>query len=182
MPGIQIPEFYFFRRLCGFEQPFQTFIETGLFQGGTCRRAAASYEFQRVHSIEISQAYIDRFRETSPDPCIELHQGNSADLLPKIAPALPTFFYLDAHWWHDPIDPIDCPKDGLPLFKELDFILSRPYSELVVVDDIQAFGGAPNVTEEWKEVTVDKLNERFGARRRFSFMHDLRYVIATKEI
>jgi hypothetical protein len=186
MPGIHNPQdFAILRKLAGFDHKFETFIETGLFHGLTMDAAIESGEFFHVKSIEISEKYCADYQLRTPfkklPGSVNIIHGDSAALLPSIAPSHPCFFLLDAHWWHDPVDPIDCPKDGLPLFKELDYILSRPYAELVIIDDVQAFGGAHNVTDEWKEVTVDKLNDRLGARRRFSFVHELRYVVGLKE-
>src|SRR3990172_1923567 len=76
-----------------------TFIETGTFYGDTT--AAAANIFNHIHTIELSpqlyQQAIKRFKETRN---ISVHQGDSAEELKKIVPAITgsILFWLDSHY------------------------------------------------------------------------------------
>ena len=143
--------------------------------------ASHSGEFQTLTSIEIFAPYIHAYRTRHGDaPGVRLLCGDSAALLPSAAPDAPCFFFLDAHWWDDPHGIIPCPKEPLPLWEELRYIVSRPHADLVVVDDVQVFGGHAVVTEEWLTVTLDSINTFLGNRRQCSLLHENRYILALK--
>lgn len=171
MPGIRKEEFLgIMNRLKVYPK---VFIETGTWKGDTVREAIACQMFQKIKSIELDETlYADAVsqlinpcklivtRESwleANDSLLTLYCGESSVLLPQISEPEPVFFFLDAHWWNKlSLITADTP---LPLWEELKYIAGRNKCEVVVVDDIQAFGGVDRRTkqEEWKNVTVENI-------------------------
>ena len=44
----------------------------------------------------------------------------------------------------------------MPLWQEIKAILQRPYTDIIVVDDVHCFGGPHG----WEDVTIETLTER----------------------
>ncbi len=73
------------------------------------------------------------------------HHGDSAEVLPRLCQLIdePAVFFLDAHWFErgghrDIIHVAD--GNRLPLLAELTAIADRPPGDIVIVDDVHAFG------------------------------------------
>lgn len=169
MPGIRREEFLgIMNRLKCYPKMF---VETGTWKGGTLKEAFLCKMFKKLMSIELDEKL---FRDNCyPLPesrivrreswleCVQdeliMYCGESSVLLPQISEPEPTFFFLDAHWWSE-LSGIT--KDTpLPLWKELEYIRGRNKQEVVVVDDIQAFGGVDKrtIVEDWAKVTIDNI-------------------------
>lgn len=114
------------------------FVETGTLLGKYTEVAARF--FRECHTVELSASlYEEAKRRLSECQNITHHLGDSADILPVLACTIeePVFFYLDAHY--------SCDAPGtawseFPLWSELQAIAKRPYADIVVVDDVHAFG------------------------------------------
>lgn len=114
-------------------------VETGTFRGDTpwyFRR-----DFAQIHSVEVEPTLAAiaqvRFRH---QPHVEIHVGDSADLLGRLCPMLdrPVIFWLDGHY-----------SGGItgrgqkecPIWEELDAIFTGmrvPF--IILIDDARCFG------------------------------------------
>jgi hypothetical protein len=105
-----------------------TAIETGTYYGQTAKFFASLFE--TAHTIEISEVNFKISNNFLKDcPNIEVHLGDSPEVLKKILPTMenePIVFYLDAHWYN-----------YWPLLDELDVISKTHYDNcVIVVDDV----------------------------------------------
>lgn len=116
-----------------------TLVETGTYLGDT------PWFFRKrlseIHSIEVSDVLFEearrRFRRW---PNVQVHQGDSAVVLARLAPTLrePTLFWLDGHYDGGITGrgSSDC-----PIFAELDAIFSSVGPRwAVLIDDARSFG------------------------------------------
>ena len=77
----------------------RAFVETGTYLGDTS--AIASGIFAEVHTIELSAQLATQARARfAAEPRVHVHQGDSAELLPRILSQLsvPALFWLDGHY------------------------------------------------------------------------------------
>jgi hypothetical protein len=123
----------------------ETYVETGLDQGNSMSGAVSFNDppFKRIVGIEInpqSAAHVrDRF---SGDGRVEIHEGSTVDLLPKVIdPGSRTVFWLDAHSCGDRPETYSRRDGPCPLLTELKIILgfdwkSRP---TILIDDAMVF-------------------------------------------
>jgi len=114
----------------------QTFVETGTWIGNSTRLALGA--FQKVHTIELSEAL---FKEHSPGLEAKgaiCHHGDTRIELPKLAESIaePVFWFLDAHWTDQCAGAVFGP---LPLFDELQRLSERTYPDVICVDDVHSF-------------------------------------------
>ncbi len=109
------------------------FVETGTYLGNTS--LWASEVFDRVHTIELSEALYSRAKSKYKDVGnISFHQGNSLDVLRTILPNIskPALFWLDAHY--------SCGEtagEGIacPLLGEIKEILNADEDHVLLIDD-----------------------------------------------
>jgi hypothetical protein len=112
------------------------FVETGTFRGDGIQRALDA-GFSRVWSVERERELywrvIERFEG---DPRVVVSLGDSAPWLQTVAEIIhrPAVFFLDAHYsgWGEPTP--------LPLLDELRSIATRPYKDVVIIDDMRLMG------------------------------------------
>jgi hypothetical protein len=154
------------------------FVETGTLFGETTE--AVSCTVDRCITIELDQGLfelaVSRF---AGNPKIELIQGDSAAVLPKVLEKLrePALFWLDGHYSGDGTG-----KGNLdtPIRRELDAILAvRDQPHIIAIDDARSFDG----TNDYP--TLDELNTIVHNARpvhRIEIGHDIiRIVPARKE-
>lgn len=115
------------------------FIETGTYLGDTLK--ALENDFAELHSIELSpQLYQDAKRRFKDTPQINLHQGNSGDVLPHLLETLdePCLFWLDGHAsGHDTAQP----DELTPILRELKAIVKHSVKQhCILIDDAREFG------------------------------------------
>lgn len=114
------------------------FIETGTAGGDSVR--LASMLFTKCHTIEIVPGRPSGdFRDN-----VELHEGNSAELLNSISKKYPyenIFFWLDAHW----SEPYEAPEgtNECPILEEIEAIAHVGKRALIMIDDARLFYGRP---------------------------------------
>ena len=140
----------------GFAKAFNinVFVETGTYLGDTV--GFLSRQFREIHSIELSHEFVLTVRKRfSSRKNIEIYEGNSADVLPKIVKSInePTLFWLDAHYSGGNTAGSD---DKLPLLKEIGVIVSSWKSgSVILIDDARLLGvrkGYPDF-EKIKQIT-----------------------------
>jgi len=133
-------------------------VETGTFRGDTTY--ALSQLFDRVWTIELSPHYhalaTDRFRDTNVQCILGDSEHEVARLCRGDHIEEPVFWFLDAHWpdgWPDEYKQHIPQTNPLPLAAELRAIVSRSYTDIIVVDDISSFG-RPGL---WTDITIETL-------------------------
>ncbi len=110
-------------------------VETGTFRAITTLWFAERFK-GRIFTCERSQRlYIQSATKLKPHAHVSIANADSREfmrtLCAKSLPGVPVLFYLDAHGSGD-----------LPLADELDAILARPGSSLVLIDDFAVPGDA----------------------------------------
>jgi len=120
----------------------KTFIETGTFRGETLSFLEA--QMDELHSVELSpELFAAAQKKFVGHSKIHLHQGDSADIFPKILEELknPALIWLDAHYSakitaHGP--------EETPILAELDAVFSnKNHHHFILIDDAREFEGNP---------------------------------------
>lgn len=154
-------------------------VETGTWQAKTTR--LLRQVIPTVHTIELQPERWKKCVELYSTPGITFHLGDSSELVIKISDSLkdvPVFWYLDAHWFdinrHNKNDdwPIPVGESKFPLWNELMAIKNRNQYDIVVVDDVHAFGRKG----DWENVSFSTLNETLGNRTLSSEINKDQYV------
>jgi hypothetical protein len=112
------------------------FVETGTFRGDGVQRALDA-GFPSVYSIESDFDLWSKANERfAGDKRVAIDWGQSSHLLWVVGFLVkqPAVFFLDAHWsgWGEPTP--------LPLLEELRAIATRPYNDVVIIDDMRLMG------------------------------------------
>jgi len=143
---------------CAREYGTGTLIETGTYLGDMID--ACSREMTRIISIELDRSLYERARERfAASPHIEIHCGDSADLLPKLIEGLTesSLFWLDGHY-----------SAGItargtlttPIIGELSSICEAPGDgHVILIDDARLFVGKDDYP------TVDEVREFVLSRK-----------------
>jgi hypothetical protein len=141
-------------------------IETGTFIGRTTNYLARTFGAP-VHSCELVARYHHTARRMLRNCTgVHLYLRDSRSFLRELAASeemtsLPTFFYLDAHWY-----------DDLPLADELDIIASAWKKYVVLVDDFAVPGDPGYVYDDYgpgKALVIDYLLPLMGRHRLRAF-------------
>lgn len=129
------------------------FVETGTYQGGTARWAAA--HFEHVYTIEQS---LDLYTAHSPGlavlPNVTALCGDSRDLLPGIVSDLGqrrAIYWLDSHWFGGKTAGQD---DQCPLLGELTCLRKRS-QDIIMIDDARLILAAPPMPHDpaqWPDI------------------------------
>lgn len=115
-------------------------VETGTYHGDMvegCRK-----RFKRIISLELDhRLYQDARRRFASDRHIEIHQGDSGSLLPKVIEDIsePCLFWLDGHYSAG----ITVKGDlNTPIMDELSAIFEHPVDgHVILIDDARCFTG-----------------------------------------
>lgn len=136
-----------------------TFVETGTFRAETTLRM--SRVFAQCHTIELSEELFLQAKAKLAETAVTCHHGDSVEVLGRLLPQLscPAVFYLDAHWcWRESAKgPIE-----VPLLKELDIIVRRPFADLLIIDDVRLFASVD--AEDWSQITVPGVLRRLSPK------------------
>ncbi len=145
----------------------EVFVETGTYKAQSI--LAMAKLFEEAHTIEIEKGLFDKAVKKCAGTGIHLHHGDSAEIVPHLARQLkqPVIWYLDAHWFPDSQVHGEKP---FPLWDELKAIVDRRMQDIIIVDDLHAFGRRclHNGEEDlgsWGEVSVKSLEEFVGPDR-----------------
>jgi hypothetical protein len=138
--------------------PVDTFVETGTMKATMTMRMNSV--FSKVYSVELSyELYSRAIKLHGAEEGVKFIYGDSGEVIKWLSDLLPhpTCFLLDAHKCRggirdrtNNINYKSAGKGAFPLWKELDVIRSRPYDDIVLVDDVCAFGRPDS---DWKGVS-----------------------------
>ena len=132
------------------EEKRDVFVETGTALGETTLWAARY--FTKVYSIEFQENnYVSSFQKLWNIDNIKLFWGDSSQRLKDVAWMIlePAVFFLDAHHTNGEAD-IVASSGTCPIMMELGSIFSRPYNNIIFIDDARLFGielGWPNISD-----------------------------------
>lgn len=116
-----------------------TLVETGTFLGDMI--AAQLPNFTRLISIELSERlYRDARKRFKNDAKVELYQGDSGKVLPRILPTIQekALFWLDGHYSAG----ITALGDKYsPIVEELEAIFQYNIGHILLIDDARCFTG-----------------------------------------
>jgi hypothetical protein len=149
-------------------------IETGTFRGDMVN--AQKNNFAKIYSIELNQSLAEkaseRFKKYSH---IEIYQGNSTDVLPKILEKVKNsncLFWLDAHYSAGITSRSE--KDS-PIMDELEIIFATLKQNVVLlIDDARNFvgeNGYPTMEELKNYIEAKKLNYVFECKEDIVRVH-----------
>jgi len=152
----------------------RVFVETGTFRCQTTNLVQAY--FPLVHTIELSESLAAHARSLCGAKKVVVHQGDSAKLLPVVLARFrePVVCYLDAHaFWRGAggDEPAIARQNPMPLWDELRAVRYHPFADWVIVDDLHAFGRAPQPSArgtpeaDWQDVTIEKICQTVGSER-----------------
>ena len=153
------------------QQKIRVAIETGTFEARTSRLLKSIFPI--VHTIELQPDRWARCVELYAQTGIQFHLGDSAVKLCELAAAYagsPCLWFLDAHWFalqgHGDDWPIPVAnKSPFPLWGELAAIVARGQPDIVIVDDVHAFGREDN---GWRAVSKETIDRAIGDRLKHS--------------
>jgi hypothetical protein len=160
-------------------------VETGTFEGNATQLLAR--HFPTVHTIELQPQRWRGAIETLGRIGATFHLGDSAEIVPRLSVAYddtPVCWYLDAHWfgvqpnkgkWNLPV----ADENPFPLWAELATIAGRTQADLVIVDDVHAFG-----RDElgWRSVSSVSLDKALGGRLERSRFAEDQYQAVLKKV
>lgn len=135
-------------------------IETGTLRGELTVRLPALFPI--VHTIELSKELYDRHPE---DDRVCWHCGDSRVWLRELDFQEPVLFYLDAHYFKSKSNRAEhvVGSYDFPLWEELDIIARRPFTDIVVVDDVHSFNTVRGADYgDWENVTPESIRNRLG--------------------
>lgn len=120
----------------------KVFVETGAGEGLSTVQLCD--HFDRGYCIELMSHLAWKLRAKNL-PELTVLEGNSFDVLETLLPTIqePCLFWLDAHYpelyGSAPLDPVHT----LPLVKELELVLKRPYNDVILIDDLRVYQQGP---------------------------------------
>ena len=143
------------------------YIETGTYVGDGIQRVLGQYE--RIHSIELAEKYAFETATKFIDrPEVTVYHGNSKEVLPLLLDTIqePVTIFLDGHYSGGETAIGDEVVDGFssaPLLAEIEIIMSRPWDDIVVIDDTRMFGRRERLNtgvknHKWPEYDYDWTN------------------------
>lgn len=145
-------------------------VETGTYTGKTT--LLATQHFGRVETIELSERLYRAAAKLLEPMGVVCHFGDTRVILPRLCRELaePVVWYLDAHYWREPLQAAE--KNPLPLQEELTAIAARPWPDVVIVDDVHAFGRTDHKLPGWEVVTPEWICALLGRVREWQIVGD----------
>lgn len=148
------------------KEKLKVVIETGTYCGSGAINL--SHHFEVVHTIELSQAWYSHTSSIlNAYNNVYCHFGDSACVLETLINKFqfPIAFYLDAHYSGGTTA---FGLEEVPIFRELEVIKKRTYSDLIIIDDFRLMGlkGTcghenhpyyPVMNFDWSNLTVDSI-------------------------
>lgn len=137
-----------------------TFVETGTADCATTLEALKV--FRHVETVELSPVLAAEAREKLW-VMATVHEGSSGVLIHEIAKGLkgvPVFWYLDGHYCGG-YENKTSNLDPFPLWRELRALRDRNARDIVVIDDVHAFGKGHKETPDWAGCTTETIKAAF---------------------
>jgi len=127
------------------------FIETGTGKAVGTSYAVTFPQFKSLYTIEVIPLLHEYAKSKLKDPRLELHCGNSIELLARIVPALSkedrVLFWLDAHFpgADYQLAPYRYEKEDMPLSMELQAICGSrdTRNDSFIIDDLRLYENGP---------------------------------------
>ena len=155
MPGINLD---FLKEIQGDYKSYPNFLETGTYAGGTILRMEPY--FSNLYTIEIKKKFYEYVKKNYKGDKINFYLGDSEDVLNTILPNIngKSIIFLDGHW---SAENTGRGKKDIPLYEELNSIMSNHIDEaIIIVDDVRMFGRGPNNKDKydicnWEEINIE---------------------------
>ena len=134
----------------------RNFIETGTHKAQGLLQVYK--HFKNVETIELAKPLYKVSLRRTKHTHIICHHGDSTEVLPKLSEQYKeaTVFYLDAHYCMPRNQHIV--NAQFPLWKELEMLMKRPYKDIIIIDDVHAFG---NSYPKFKSNSIDWMDVSF---------------------
>lgn len=167
---------------------YPIFVETGTLNGATI--LSLEKNFEELHTIELSEKYYTRTKNSYFGNKITFHLGDSGEVLKTLSKNLDrdTIFFLDGHYSSGDTAKgnKDCPLEEELLAIKNNFIGNA----IIIVDDFRLFGRGPKngFNEDWSDISKEKLLNLLGERVIMSyhlesiFSKDDRFIIHLSKI
>jgi hypothetical protein len=143
---------------------YTCFIETGTYYGQTC--TALEPYFNKVYTIEISELYHTKAKNTYNGNKINFILGDSSKVFENLLPTIQekTIFFLDGHW--------SCCDTGkgdkeVPLIEEIAHINNLFKNDaILIIDDYRLFGKSQKTgyDVDWGDISKGKILEILSSR------------------
>lgn len=148
------------------------FVETGTYHGGNIPSKIGRYS--EIHTIDLSEKYVEAAREKHAHPSVTYHHGDSGDVLETLVDRwkAPVMFFLDAHWSGG--DSARAADAETPLLREMKALSRRKeQADIIFIDDTRfmgkkSFGGTPGCKDwpytefDWRDITMEALLKAYG--------------------
>ena len=161
------------------KETYPYFIETGTYMGETILRFIN--DFKKSYTIELSDKLYENFNKNDYDRNkLKSILGDSSKMIKEVINELDNsaIFFLDGHY--SSCGTARGNKD-VPLYDELITINDDfKYESIIIIDDLRLFG--TNRTEDWSDITKDKLLEILSERIDSSLEMNDRLIIKIKKI
>ncbi|MBD8137282.1 hypothetical protein IFR10_17360 [Bacillus sp. CFBP 13597] len=138
-------------------------IETGTYYGEMVR--VMINQFDKIISVELDEKLFNAAAaKFSDSPHVTIVHGDSGKVLPKILENIsePCLFWLDGHY----VPGTDNERGELdtPIMQELDYILTHPIKEhVILIDDARCFIGPNPVLNDYP--TIQELEDYINNKR-----------------
>jgi len=157
MPGINLD---FLKEIQADYKNYPNFLETGTFMGRTILHMEPY--FSKLYNIEIKKEFYEYVKNNYKGDKINFYLGDSEDVLNTILPNIngKSIIFLDGHW---SAENTGRGKKDIPLYEELNSIMSNHIDEaVIIVDDVRMFGRGPNNKDKydicnWEEINIENV-------------------------
>lgn len=157
---------------------YDYFVETGTYMGETILRYVN--DFKKLYTIELSETLYNDFNKKNYDRNkLKSILGDSSKKLKEVIDDINsnTIFFLDGHFSSCGTAKGD--KD-VPLYEEIKLINDNfKYESIIIIDDLRLFGS--NITEDWSDITVEKILDIISERVDFHLEVGDRLIIKIKK-
>ncbi|MCM3675178.1 hypothetical protein M3699_15140 [Peribacillus simplex] len=142
----------------------RTLIETGTYYGEMVQ--VMINQFDKIISVELDEKLFNAAAaKFSDSPHVTIVHGDSGKVLPKILEniSVPCLFWLDGHYIPGTNDTARGDLDT-PIMQELDYILTHPIKEhVILIDDARCFIGPNPVLNDYP--TIQELENYINNKR-----------------
>ena len=145
----------------------KNFVETGTYKGDTSIMASA--HFDKVFTMEIMETLYSESKERAKKEGIQnisFYLGDSLNSLTEIMPNIKdgAVFFIDAH--QSGPDTGNNQKQRVPLYEELDIILSYELGPCVFIfDDVRFWKDQGEQVWDWEHISTDLVLKRFQDKK-----------------
>lgn len=158
------------------------FCETGTYKAHSTLEA--SYQFEKVYTIEISKKLYDNVKDNNPNNNIDYILGDTIVCLPLVVDVINNsnegcMWFLDAHQSGP-----DTENNGnyhCPLIEELEIILNNRMNtnnDIFIFDDVRLYTNY----NDWKHISTDSIKNVFERHNKTisnSFIVNDRFIVYT---